>query len=190
MGVEPMTATSFVLGHVVLTSYTSSSSFVGLCQIRDSCTTGDVSQTLLDLTLRLMKDPRLVSSLNIGLDLETHAQQYSLASEGLKIRDSLLDVGIIRNCVDAGESPAFHFEGGVDRSSAENLITFQTLIGGANGHAFIVDLPSGLIVYPHDDCGLGFIVSGQFSDKVNIIRMLRKEAMQARDMFNFQLPAA
>ena len=47
----------------------------------------------------------------------------------------------------------------LDRESLEDLerlFFIVCLLGGVNGHLFFIDRLCSLMMYPHDDCGVGF----------------------------------
>lgn len=159
---------------VLLSSYSSSSNFVGFCSSRVGYGNEEYENLLLGAVLLLLRGRiELVSSLNIGISLEDHAEEYSLSKSGIACRDVLLANGVISNRFDEPPIDHFHFDNEVTENIALGLIRFQTSIGGASGHSFFLDADRGVIVYPHDDCGLGFVLGGTPDEKATKLDMLK-----------------
>lgn len=163
----------YVKSNVVLNSYSSSEHFKGYCLSKIGWGNDEFTRSLLDVTTILIKNLQLVSSLNIGISLEEHVRQYSISQEDSHCLHSLIRDGVITNILGQEAHDNFHFDEGVDEKTALNLIYHQTSIGGAYGHSFFVDTANTVIVYPHDDCGIGFIITGSAECQNDKLRTLK-----------------
>lgn len=164
----------FIRSNVCLSSYSSSRNFAGYSSFENGYGAADYEKLLLQVASIFLYPYQIVSSLNIGIDLDEHVGQYSVSSEGLRCRDGLIAAGIIRNDLSDPHVDDFHFNDSVDEGAALSLIRFQTTIGGAQGHAFFVDSESEVAIYPHDDCGLGFIIGGNPHVKAKKLNVLKQ----------------
>lgn len=173
MGASMSNGVDLVRSSVLLNSYSSSPNFVGFCSSRVGYGDEEYEKLLLNAVLLLLRRIELVSSLNIGISLEDHAKEYSLSKSGIACRDALLANGVISNRLDEPPLDYFHFDKEVTEDIALDLIRFQTSLGGASGHSFFLDAGRGVIIYPHDDCGLGFILGGDPDEKATKLDMLK-----------------
>lgn len=176
----------YVKSHVVLDSYSSSTNFKGFCFSDTGCNDEKYMRILLNIIELLVDRFQLVSSLNIGLNLDEHTQEYSVTEEGEGCRSSLIEAGIITNKEGGVPSDFFHFSGEIDAGVALNLIRYQTSIGGAFGHAFFVDSKNGIILYPHDDCGLGFIILGCVKSQNQKLNALKEIDLKYKNIMSFE----
>ena len=90
--------------------------------------------------------------------------------------DDMLD--FINNC--------FHFCGSISKAALRDFILYQTTIGALPYHSFIINSDCELIIYPHDDCGLGFIISNDKNIE-DINNKLYKFSEQYFDILEFHL---
>ncbi|MEZ8306927.1 hypothetical protein AB6C40_24215 [Vibrio splendidus] len=176
----------YVKSHVVLDSYSSSTNFKGFCFSDIGWNDEKYIRILLNIIELLVSRLKLVSSLNIGLNLDEHTQEYSVTQECEVCRNSLIEAGIITNIKGDVPSDVFHFSGEVDADIALNLIRYQTSIGGAFGHAFFVDSKNGVILYPHDDCGLGFIIMGGVESQNQKLNTLKEIDLKYKNIMSFE----
>lgn len=186
MGASMQSNIDYVRANVVLDSYSSSMNFKGFCFSEIGWGDEKYISILLSIIESLVGRLQLVSSLNVGLNLDEHAQAYSICGKEKTCRNLLVEAGIITN-IEGGVPPSvFHFSEEVDKDTALNLIRYQTSVGGASGHAFFVDSKNGVIVYPHDDCGLGFIIMPNVKSPTKKLKFLKEIELQYKNVMSFE----
>ena len=175
----------YVRSQVILNSYSSSKYFVGYCFSESCWDDHNFFDILLDVISLFCEKLQLVSSLNIDLQLDHHANEYELDTKGRDCRDNLIKCGIITNNIGAKPSDYFHFDEYIESSVALDILRYQTTVGGAFGHAFFVDPKQGSILYPHDDCGLGFILADGIM-KSGMLNVLYDQESKYKDLMKFK----
>gem|GEM_PF-5220856 len=99
----------------------------------------------------------IVSSIKIYGDINEHTKLYELSKTNEEVRNRLIEFNVIKNINLEAKKEAFHFEGRLPDKILRDFIVYQTSIGELSCHGFITNNEKKLIIYPHDDCGLGFI---------------------------------
>ncbi len=176
----------YVKSNIELGSYSSSKYFKGFCLSKAGWGDENYIRLLLNITMLLVDKLQLVSSLNIGIDLERHAQEYSIADDDLDCRNALVNDGIITNTLGEVSSDKFHYSKDIDENTAIKVIRYQTSVGGAFGHLFFVDSENDIIVYPHDDCGLGFVILGSIEIQRQKLSLLEDVEQKYKDIMSFE----
>lgn len=87
----------YVKFYVVLDSYSSSMNFKGFCFSDIGWGEEKYINILLSIIKLFAGRPQLVSSLNVGLNLDEHVQAYSITKEGEICGNSLKEAGVITN---------------------------------------------------------------------------------------------
>jgi len=159
-------AIKFIESQVELDSYSSSNGFLGYCNSKVGW--GDLRciDAFIDMLGLFTPNETVVSSIRIYGDLNEHAETYELSEDDIKVRDRLIEQGLILNVTSDDESKSFHFEGTISNTTLRDFVLYQSSIGELSYHGFITNPESELIIYPHDDCGLGFILCNAQKRKV------------------------
>ena len=131
-------------------------------------------------------DETLVSSIRIYGDLKDHAEMYELSDKDIQVRDRLVKSGVILNVDSDDKADSFHFEGNISGDLLKDFVLYQSSIGELSYHGFLTSEDSGLIIYPHDDCGLGFICLEK-KKITNIIEKLKEYAECYSDILQFTI---
>ena len=182
-------ATNTIESQVNLDSYSSSNGFSGFCHSIVGWDDERCTEAFLDiLDFFLATNQILVSSIRIHGDLETHAELYELSAEDIRVRDNLVSNGIILVVNSDDENGSFHFAGNVSNGLLKDFVLYQSSIGGLSYHGFLTSQDSGLVVYPHDDCGLGFICYEKNKIK-KVIKKLQEYAEHYSDILGFMIKA-
>ena len=171
--------------NVVMNSYSSSTRFLGFCYSNIGWGNKEYTNNLLSIVKLCTRKPLLLSSLNIDSDLDEHAKMYSMTKADQSCRDFLITHGIIGSEREAVDDE-FHFCDSVDDMTARSLMHYQTSVGGADGHVFFVDHEVGLIIYPHDDCGIGFIATVNSQHVAKTIEILKGIQIKFKNVMSFE----
>ena len=175
---------NYIIENVELNSYSSSKNFKGFCFSETGYHNSNYIHLLIEILLSLVDKIQLVSSLNIEVSLLKHSKDLHLDKQGIICRDLLIKNKVITTKSTEVESSDFHFNKEIDLDLAYNLIYFVTSLGGASGSAFFVDSENEIIIYPHDDCGLGFIIKE--NSKNDILNVLKKLRIKYRENMEFR----
>jgi hypothetical protein len=190
----------FLKNNVTLNSYSSSKGFIGYFE-----RTGKFNETKCHDAIELFIEAFslstaefiFLSSLCLNSDIPTYIKDYEISNNHLiNHLYPLIKEGIIRkvdyNTISSDvESEEYS---GTLKALDENFTTYnyteikmerlrsaffcQMALGGTSGHCFIILPSNGVIAYPHDDTGFGFI-SFPDANKKAIGKYLK-------DKFNFK----
>jgi hypothetical protein len=179
-------AIKYIESKVNLDSYSSTDGFIGYCN--SSVGWGDERciEAFIEMLALLVPKEVVVSSIRIYGDLKSHAELYELSEEEVLVRDRLIKGGLILNVATDEESEAFHFEGIISKDTLKYFVLYQSSIGELSYHGFVTNAANELIIYPHDDCGLGFI-SCNSKSKQQVIDRIKECSKRYSDILEFTL---
>lgn len=164
--VASFNAVKFIESNVELDSYSSSKGFLGYCNSKVGWGDQRCIDAFIEMLALFVPKEIVVSSIRIHGDLQEHAETYELNEDDIQVRYRLLEQGLILNVASDEENESFHFEGTVSNSVLRDFVLYQSSIGELSYHGFITNSESEFIIYPHDDCGLGFIISDETKKKL------------------------
>jgi hypothetical protein len=128
----------------------------------------------------------IVSSIRIYGDLKSHAELYELSEDDIQVRDRLIKSGLILNVAKDETNEAFHFGGAISEDTLKDFVLYQSSIGELSYHGFITNSDNELVIYPHDDCGLGFI-SCNSKNKRQVLDRIKECASRYSEILEFTL---
>lgn len=179
-------AIQYIETKVNLDSYSSTDGFLGYCNSTVGWGDERCIKAFLEMLAFFVPKEIVVSSIRIYGDLKSHAELYELNEEDIQVRDRLIKKGLILNVITDEESESFHFEGAISDSTLKDFVLYQSSIGELSYHGFITNAANELIIYPHDDCGLGFI-SCNNKDKQQILDRIKECANRYSDILDFTI---
>ena len=157
-----------LLYHVNLDNYTASDSFVGFSE-RKSCNFEYIRKIFHYIFDEYdgFYGGVLATSLYCCDDVGVLTREYDISEDGIRrYFIPLFEAGYIKivTCDSLDEAYYQKLEREftffyLDRESLEDLerlFFIVCLLGGVNGHLFFIDRLCSLMMYPHDDCGVGF----------------------------------
>lgn len=171
---------------VNLDSYSSTEGFLGYCNSSVGWEDERCIEAFIEMLALFIPDEVVVSSIRIYGDLKAHAEMYELSEKDIQVRDRLVENGIILVVDSEDESDSFHFTGSVSDDLLKDFVLYQSSIGELSYHGFLTSGDSGMIIYPHDDCGLGFICYDN-NKKVNVIEKLKECEERYSDILEFTI---
>lgn len=177
---------NFIESKVNLDSYSSSDGFLGFCNSKVGWGDERCIEAFMEMLSRFIPDETLVSSIRIYGDIQVHAEMYELSENEIQVRDRLVENGIILNVDSEDEADSFHFAGSVSNDLLEDFVLYKSSIGELSYHGFLVGEDSGLVIYPHDDCGLGFICCYK-RKRADVVEKLNECAERYTDILEFTI---
>lgn len=187
MGADMSSGVSLIKSKVNLDSYSASETFCGFCFSKIGWGEKKCLEALLEITNEMVDELHVVSSLTICTSLLDNESFYSLSEENKKCRDFLVDLNLIKLNDAEDSANYFHVDKVVSKSEAYRLIEYQTSIGGAIGHVFFVSLTNGVIIYPHDDCGVGFFCLTESKKRNRFLSLIERLKEKYSDVLSFEL---
>ena len=172
----------YVKSNVILTSYSSSINFKGFFDNKINCNNEEYVRSLLDIIFLFVDKLQVVSSVHIRTDLRKHARMYRLNKVKKKCRNFLFGHDVIVRKKRRQPKDAFHFSKSVDEYAALNMILYRTYITMNIGHLFFIDRDKGVIIYPHDGGGLGFIIEDEKHD----LKLIRDKMIKYKDIITLE----
>ena len=186
-GVDMSSFVNLVKSEVNLDSYSSSANFCGFCFSKIGWGKKKCLEALLDIASEIVGELHVVSSLTICTSLLENENFYALSEESKKRRNYLVDLDFIKLNDSDASANYFHSDKVVSKNEAYSLIEYQTSIGGAIGHVFFVSLTNGVIIYPHDDCGMGFFCSSEPKKRDDFLSLVKRSKEKYSDILSFDL---
>lgn len=183
-----MSYIEFIKNQVDLNAYSLSRGFLGYCYLKDgTCDDASCIDHCIAMLDEIFTDAIVVSSLRIYGALKAYYEEYDLNSNEQQLVGRLIDSGIVLNVSIDELDDTFHFVGNVSRCVMRDFITFQLMVGGLSYHAFITNSDKEVIIYPHDDSGIGFIANNKQSRTPSLINFLKGCVTNYSDIFEFHL---
>lgn len=176
-----------LLSSVNKDSYSFSKGFVGYCYT-DKCDNKlSYVNIMIELIEFLAPSARMASSLNLNYSLEEHKDGYCTTTSEDKLVESLIQSKVMSFCDPNADENFFKDFEMLNREQVSNSIYFMIFLGGASGHLFFVDVKESIVIYPHDDGGLGFIFNGGEEQRQNQLELLSTFHKRYKEAFQLVL---
>ena len=190
-----MELTRIVTSAVDLESYSSSAGYLGYFERRAAFSV-DLCDRAVErlLASEPFRGPLRIAS-SLFAETESVAARYGAGEVGLRERiEPLVRAGVIPGLASSaaddpddpdGVSGAIRGRldgsllgevGPLDERDQRSLLSAVMLLGSARGHLFVFREEAGLLAYPHDDTGFGFVdTSGDDARRVDLRERLARE---------------